>query len=156
MREAINSAGLYRRGIDRVTNTILQVSEKERGIIMNMKNVVFWIITILTSIFFIDNAIGEAMEAKGVTDNSIKIGVILDQTGPATGVTIPITQAMRTYARHVNDHGGVHERKLKMCVEDDRYSIPPALAAFKKLAYRDRVFTLMGPSSASLISSSVI
>ena len=27
-----------------------------------------------------------------------------------------------------------------------------ALAAFKKLAYRDRVFTLMGPSSASLIN----
>ncbi|RJP60216.1 MAG: hypothetical protein C4549_00920, partial [Deltaproteobacteria bacterium] len=36
--------------------------------------------------------------------------------------------------------------------EDDRYSIPPAIAAFKKLVYKDRVFTIQGPGSASILN----
>ena len=42
---------------------------------------------------------------RGVTDTTIKIGAILDQTGPAAGdITLPATEGFRNYMRHVNDN----------------------------------------------------
>ncbi|MDO8785393.1 MAG: ABC transporter substrate-binding protein, partial [Syntrophales bacterium] len=49
--------------------------------------------------------------------------------------------------RYVNDHGGIHGRKINLIIEDDRYTIPAAVAAFKKLVYRDEIFALIGPGS---------
>lgn len=50
-----------------------------------------------------------------------------------------------------NEQGGIHGRQLEVISEDDRYSIPAAIAAFKKLVYRDRIFALCGPGSASFV-----
>lgn len=85
---------------------------------------------------------------RGVTDATIKIGGILDQTGPVAGdITVPITKAFRNYIRFVNDNGGIFGRKIKFIVEDDRYSIPVGVAAFRKLVYKDKIFALFGPAS---------
>ena len=81
---------------------------------------------------------------RGVTDSSVKIGLILDQTGPLKMLTAPITEAMRLYFRHVNDRGGINGRKVKFLVEDDRYSIPMAISGFKKLTSRDKVLSILG------------
>lgn len=35
---------------------------------------------------------------------------------------------------------------IRNIIEDDRYSIPVAIAAFKKVLYRDRVLALLGPA----------
>ena len=81
--------------------------------------------------------------ARGVTDSEIKVGVVIDQTGPASFVGIPYTEAVRNYFKYVNDQGGINGRKVKVIVEDDRYTIPGAIAGFKKLMYKDRVLSLM-------------
>jgi branched-chain amino acid transport system substrate-binding protein len=86
---------------------------------------------------------GYAGEARGVTDDTIKIGVIADQTGVAAPVGIPITNATRTYFQNINDHGGINGRKVKIIVEDDHYTIPGAIAAFKKLIFRDAVLSVL-------------
>lgn len=39
---------------------------------------------------------GLSEETRGISDNEIKIGVIYDQTGPATVVTLMATEAFRT------------------------------------------------------------
>ncbi|MDY6970020.1 MAG: ABC transporter substrate-binding protein [Spirochaetota bacterium] len=84
---------------------------------------------------------------RGVTDRMIKIGVLLDQTGPTAGdIALPATRAIRNYTQHINDSGGIMGRKFKLIVEDDRYSIPAGLAAFKKLIFKDKVFALVGPA----------
>ena len=53
------------------------------------------------------------------------------------------------YYRHINDQGGIHGRKIKYFLEDDRYSIPMALAAFKKLVFRDEVLSLTPGASGA-------
>ena len=97
-----------------------------------------------------------AGEVRGVTGDTIKIGVIVDLSGPFTAATVPIKEAIATYFKYVNDAGGIHGRKLKIIVEDDRYAIPPAIAAFKKLVFKDEIFATFGPSqtgaSAALFS----
>ncbi|MBI4619401.1 MAG: ABC transporter substrate-binding protein [Desulfobacterales bacterium] len=75
--------------------------------------------------------------------DTIKIGVIVDMTGPTADLQTPAPKAIRTYFKNVNDQGGIHGRKVKIIVEDDRYTIPLHVAAFKKLVYRDEVFMFM-------------
>lgn len=85
---------------------------------------------------------------RGVTNNTIKIGAIFDQTGPIAGdIGLPITEALKVYTSYINDNGGVLGRKVTAIVEDDRYSIPAGIAAFKKLLYKDQIFALIGPAS---------
>jgi len=87
-------------------------------------------------------------EARGVSDSEIKIGAIYDQTGPATPVTVPCSRAFKNYFRWVNEKGGINGRKIKLIIEDDRYSIPATISAFKKLLLKDQVLALMGPASS--------
>jgi branched-chain amino acid transport system substrate-binding protein len=105
----------------------------------------------LVLVYFLSASIrlGNAGEVRGVTDDTIKIGVILDQTGPAANVTLPMTNAIKNHFRYANEHGGIHGRKVKVIVEDDRYAVPMAIAAFKKLLYRDKILAFIGPSSST-------
>ena len=91
-------------------------------------------------------------EVRGVTDKSIKVGAIFGMTGPAADIFAHLAEATRTYTRYINDHGGINGRQLNLIIEDDRYSIPPAIAALKKLVYKDRVFIMIGPGSASCLN----
>ena len=85
-------------------------------------------------------------EVRGVTSDTIKLGVIGDMTGPGVDVWQPCVNAIKTYMQHLNDNGGIHGRKIKLIIEDDRFSIPSALAAFKKLIYKDKILALVGAS----------
>ena len=93
-----------------------------------------------------DSALAE--KVRGVNDSEIRIGVIYDQTGPATPVTVPASKAIRNHFRWVNEKGGIHGRKIKTIIEDDRYSIPATISAYKKLLLKDKVLVLMGPASS--------
>lgn len=84
-----------------------------------------------------------ATESRGVSENTVKIGIIMDQTGPAAEMGIPYTKGVKNYFRYINDSGGTNGRNVKVLIEDDRYSIPMAIAAFKKLIFRDEIFGIM-------------
>ena len=107
------------------------------------------LVTVLASIFISFNSLrGYTEDVRGVTDTTIKIGFILDQTGPAAGdMGVPATEGFINYIRHVNDKGGIFGRKIKVIIEDDHYSIPVGLAAFKKLLFKDEIFALFGPGN---------
>jgi len=98
---------------------------------------------------FSGNISGYAGEVRGVTDNTINIGELIALTGPAANDAYPIYNAIKTYYKYVNDSGGIHGRNIKMIVEDDRYLVPSAIAAFKKLVFKDRVLYLQGPTASS-------
>ena len=95
-------------------------------------------------VFQIFGADGFADNPRGVTDDVIKIAWIFDLTGPASYAGIPYLAGVRSYVRWINEQGGILGRKIKMIVEDDRYSIPGSLAAYKKVVYRDKVLTILG------------
>ena len=87
-------------------------------------------------------------EVRGVTKDTIKMGVMLDVTGPAAADMAPILSGIRNCYRYVNEKGGVNGRMIKLLVEDDRYSIPMSLAGFKKLVFKDKVLHIAGPTSS--------
>ncbi|MFH2011309.1 MAG: ABC transporter substrate-binding protein, partial [Pseudomonadota bacterium] len=118
---------------------------------MKMKRIIL-LSVIFTFVYMISIAskVCQASEGikRGITDDTIKIGAIMDLTGMASATTSIIVEAFRNYADHVNDNGGINGRKLKIIVEDDRFTISGGVAAFKKLIYRDNIFLLLGPGSS--------
>lgn len=101
-------------------------------------------VAVLASILVLLLVTGVSAEKdSGVTKDTIKIGVIIDMTGPVTNMTIPLVQATRNYIRHINEQGGVNGRKIKLIIEDDHYTIPGAIAGFKKLVFRDGILSIL-------------
>ncbi|MDY6968502.1 MAG: ABC transporter substrate-binding protein [Spirochaetota bacterium] len=85
-------------------------------------------------------------QVRGVTSDTFKFAFIGDLTGPGVDVWKPVANGIRIYCRNINDQGGINGRKVKLIVEDDRFSIPMALAAFKKIVYRDETLAIAGAS----------
>ena len=95
------------------------------------------------SVLFALTILGECSvcaQVRGVTDTTIKIGAMADVTGPGADAYHFVIPGWKNYINHINSKGGIHGRKIKFIIEDDRFSIPLALAAFKKLVYRNNVF----------------
>ncbi|MDY7034006.1 MAG: ABC transporter substrate-binding protein [Thermodesulfobacteriota bacterium] len=104
--------------------------------------------TSLINLLFFGTEFTFAKEVRGVTEDTIKIGLICDLTGPVARTWTQPLEAMRTYFLYMNDQGGIHGRSLKLIIEDDRYSIPMAISSFKKIVYRDKVLAFIGPGSS--------
>ena len=94
-------------------------------------------------IFILGERLGYSEGARGVSKNIIKIGAIIDQTGAAASVGIPIAEATKMYFRHINEQGGINGRNVKILIEDDHYTIPGAVSSFKKLVFKDRVLSIL-------------
>ena len=118
-----------------------------------MKRIIY-LVPILTLITILAFALPRpclASEMRGVAEDLVKVGVIIDLTGPTSNVGVVVIEAYKNFIRHINDEGGIHGRKIKLIVEDDRYSIPAGIAAFKKLLFRDQVLAILGPISVGEI-----
>jgi ABC-type branched-subunit amino acid transport system substrate-binding protein len=77
----------------------------------------------------------------GVTDTEVVIGATTPLSGPAaawgsTGL------GAEAWARHVNEQGGVHGRKIKVVLKDDGYN--PGRAVANVTEMKDSVFALVG------------
>jgi branched-chain amino acid transport system substrate-binding protein len=81
---------------------------------------------------------------EGVTDETIRVGMIVDLTGPLAFLGQEISAGAELYFQHVNEQGGVHGREIELIVEDDGYQPPRTVAAFRKLVDVDGIFCLFG------------
>ena len=112
---------------------------------------ILYVSILLVALFLAYGEFGYCKNVRGVTKDTVKIGVIIDLTGPTSNVGVVVNEAYKNYIRNINDAGGIHGRKIKMIIEDDHYAIPAGIAAFKKLLFRDQVLALMGPISVGEI-----
>ncbi len=71
---------------------------------MGMKLIL--VIMLLVSIVSLDNLDSQAEEVRGVTDDTIKIGTIMDMTGPVADNLTPYVIGVRNYFKYINDIGG--------------------------------------------------
>ena len=110
---------------------------------MKMPHVFLRVVTFVSVMILLGTLPSYAKEVRGVTKEMIKVGVILDMTGPAAYILSSACEAYRTYFHYINDQGGIHGRKIKLFIEDDRYSIPMAIAAYKKLLNKDKVLSIL-------------
>ena len=98
---------------------------------------------ILSVPLLINGSFCHAEEVRGVTDNTIKIGLFVDLTGPVASVGVPVAEGARMYFRHINDQGGINGRKVEFLLEDDHYTIPGAIAAFKRLVFKSKILSML-------------
>jgi ABC-type branched-subunit amino acid transport system substrate-binding protein len=69
---------------------------------MKTKSRVFVLILLAGFIFFITGTIIQAKEVRGVTDDTIKIGVIADLTGPIANIFLPVLEGYKNYMQYIN------------------------------------------------------
>lgn len=97
------------------------------------------VIAVALSFIFIG---GVCWAETGVSKDQIKIGGIVDLSGPIAFMGKGVSNGAATYFKMINDQGGIHGRKIDYLVEDDSYSPPKSVAAAKKLIERDKVFCI--------------
>lgn len=82
-----------------------------------------------------------AQDSTGVTDDTIKIGLVQPLSGPASAYS-QIAYTNQAYIRMVNENGGVCGRQIELILYDDGYSPPKTVEQTRKLVESDQVFLI--------------
>ncbi len=93
--------------------------------------------------------VADADEKTGLTDTTIKVGVM----GPFTGNASSYSKSqigLMAYFKHINDQGGINGRKFDIVQEDTACAPGKGIAAAKKLVHQDKVFYLHGNSCSGV------
>lgn len=83
-------------------------------------------------------------QVPGVTDKTIKIGMVGPLTGSLSIWGYPVLNGASMVYKEVNANGGIHGRMIEVIEEDDGCDPAKGVAAAKKLVHRDRVFLVNG------------
>jgi len=103
------------------------------------------VLLVFAAVFLLVNP---CFAARGVTDDTIKLGLILVKTGPVATLGLPDGYGMVDYMNYLNEQGGVHGRKVEVIWEDDEFQAPKSVAALQKLIHRDQVLTVITPGGS--------
>ena len=92
-----------------------------------------------------------AQKTVGVTDAEIVVGLTTPLSGPAAawGNT---AVAMEAWAKHVNEQGGIHGRKIRVEMKDDGYNPGRAVANLTEM--QDKVFMNVGLLGSAVLQAS--
>ena len=90
-----------------------------------MKKGLFWILFIIVGLSM--PAVAMAADTPGVTENEVTIGMTCPMSGPAA-LWSAMALGNSAWAKHINDQGGIHGRKIKFIAKDDGYNPSRALA----------------------------
>jgi branched-chain amino acid transport system substrate-binding protein len=82
----------------------------------------------------------------GVTDTEIRIGMWTPLSGPVALLGQSARDAVRLWAKDVNDRGGIAGRKINFIAYDDAASPQEAQATVRRLIDQDQVFMLISGS----------
>jgi len=94
-------------------------------------------------------ATAAAEDTTGITDTTIKIGIM----GPFTGNASSYSKAeigLDAFYKWINDQGGIHGRKIETVLEDYACNEAKGIASAKKLIHQDKVFMLHGNSCSGV------
>lgn len=89
-------------------------------------------------------------KAPGVTDTEVTIGITTPLSGPAAAWSATGLGA-EAWAKHVNEQGGVHGRKIKIVMKDDGYNPGRALANVNEL--KESTFALVGLLGTAVLNA---
>ncbi len=90
---------------------------------------------------------GSARAAEpGVTDTEIVVGLFAPLSGPLAAFGLDPLQAAKMWYEEINKKGGIHGRKIRVVIEDDKCSPTEVVAVVKKLVTVDKTFILHGGS----------
>ena len=87
--------------------------------------------------------------ADGVYKDRIDWGVMMDLSGPTSYGQVPWVNGFKDYMRKVNEAGGIHNRKINVMAEDDRYDASLDRINYEKLANQTPVLGISGVGNSS-------
>ena len=91
--------------------------------------------------------IGSAQAADpGITNDEIAVGLFAPMSGQLASFGLDPLQAAKMWYEETNKKGGIHGRKIKVVVEDDKCNPNEVVAVVKKLITVDRTFFVHGGS----------
>ena len=99
-------------------------------------------LAVLTSFIF------ATIVATAPAADTIKIGAILAETGPASFLGAPEVKTIRMLADDINAKGGIGGRKLELIIKDSGASPEKAISFAKQLIEEEKVFAIIGPSTS--------
>jgi branched-chain amino acid transport system substrate-binding protein len=82
----------------------------------------------------------------GVTDSEVLIGLFAPMSGPLAAFGFDPLQAAKMWYEEINKKGGIHGRKIKLVVEDDKCNPVEVVAVVKKFITVDKTFIVHGGS----------
>lgn len=71
--------------------------------------------------------------APGVTDDTIKIGILADLTGPVAAIGEPLKNGAQAYVDKLNEDGGIDGRDVELVVSDTQFNPQRAVQEYKKI-----------------------
>lgn len=77
------------------------------------------------------------------SDEPIRIGAIMDQSGATGDVGAPYSEGLAAYVEHVNAEGGINGRMIEADINDYAYEIPQAEELYRRYV-SDGVVAVMG------------
>src|SRR2546430_13040138 len=83
---------------------------------------------------------GKLAVGPGVTDTTIKLGVLTDRTGPYAGLGKAVEQGRTLFWDDKNSKGGICRRKVQFVLKDHGYNPQNAVTAYS--AVKDDVLAL--------------
>ncbi len=89
-----------------------------------------------------DSADAPDLAAPGVLENEILLGSSLALEGHASYLGTQTLRGFMCYLKHINETGGIHDRKIRVITYDDSYDPPKCLANTQRLIIEDKVFAL--------------
>jgi ABC-type branched-subunit amino acid transport system substrate-binding protein len=107
---------------------------------------------------------GDAAEVEtdfGVSDETIRIGLLADLSGPFAALVSDIVTAQEAYFARVNEEGGIAGREVELEVVDTRYDVPTHAQFFQEMAAEDESGVVMisqstgSPHTANIAQSLV-
>ncbi len=96
-----------------------------------------------------------ALATVGVTDSEILIGSSLVLSGPTQDLGQGMKSGYELVINKVNAAGGIHGRKIKLVVKDDKYEPLVSNENTKALVNNDKVFSLFGYVGTPTTNASV-
>lgn len=91
----------------------------------------------------------------GVTDDTIKLGIIADRTGPFADNGNVLANATQAYYDQVNEAGGICNRQIDLTIRDGGYDVQQTVTEYAQI--KDDVLglpkVLGGPHNAALLDS---
>src|SRR3954453_24138158 len=77
---------------------------------------------------------GSITSGPGVTDKTIKLGVLTDLSGVFAPLAKPLTQANQLYWKERNAKGGVCQRKVELVIKDHGYDPQKAVVQYRDIS----------------------
>jgi branched-chain amino acid transport system substrate-binding protein len=80
--------------------------------------------------------------------DTIKIGALLAETGPASFLGAPEAKTLRMLVDNLNAKGGIQGKKIELIIKDTGASPEKAVSFAKQLIDEEKVFAIIGPSTS--------